>query len=106
MKPFMLDLRVAWRRLLQRPAASAVAVATLAIGIGGCLAMFALTDALLLKPLRFPRAQQLVTLWDRGADGGIQNVGWPTVEDWSKSSTSFSGVAAMSTWLPTLLGSA
>lgn len=99
-----LDLRVAWRRLAQRPASTAVAVATLALGIGGCLAMFALTDALLLRPLRFPHPERLVTLWDRSVAGQPENVGYQTLEDWQRRSTSLEAAAAMSLWLPTALG--
>ncbi len=99
-----LDLRVALRRLARQPLSTAVAILTLALGIGGCVAMFALTDAVLLQPLRFPGADRLVTLWDRGADGGNDNVGWATVVDWRQRSHSFDAVAAMSTWMPTVTG--
>ncbi|MEO8504292.1 MAG: ABC transporter permease [Acidobacteriota bacterium] len=99
-----LDLRVAIRRLVQRPAATAVAAATLALGIGGCLAMFALTDALLLRPLRFPGADRLVTLWDQGTDASQDLMGWATVADVRERSHTLVDVAAISSWMPTATG--
>src|SRR3954451_14261646 len=56
------------RRLLQRPGFTAVAVLTLAIGIGANTATFSVIEGVLLKPLPYPRADELVTL-DHAAPG-------------------------------------
>ena len=54
MSTFGQDLRYAMRSLGKQPAFTAVAVAMLAIGIGATVAIFALTFAVLYKPLPFP----------------------------------------------------
>jgi putative ABC transport system permease protein len=62
---FRSDLLVAIRRLKQSPGFTAVAVVTLALGIGANSAIFALADATLLRPLQFPDADRLVMLHER-----------------------------------------
>jgi predicted permease len=56
------------RRLARLPLFTGIAVATLAIGIGANTAIFSVVDAVLLKPLPFPRSEELVTL-DHAAPG-------------------------------------
>jgi len=58
------DLRFAARRLRRAPAFTAVAVATLALGIGVNLALFAVVDAVLLRPLPYPESERLFSLWE------------------------------------------
>jgi putative ABC transport system permease protein len=57
-----------FRRLLQLPAFTAVAVITLAIGVGANAAVFSVVDGVLLKPLPYPQADQLIVL-DHSAPG-------------------------------------
>jgi predicted permease len=57
------ELRIALRRLAKSPAFSVTALATLALCIGANLAIFAVVDAILIRPLPFPRAERLVTLY-------------------------------------------
>jgi predicted permease len=56
------DIRYAARTLVQAPAFTIVAIATLALGIGASTVIFTLVDAVLLKPLPFPQAERLVTI--------------------------------------------
>jgi putative ABC transport system permease protein len=56
------DVRFALRMLRKSPAFTAIAIATLAIGIGANGAIFAVTENVLLKPLPFPNSEQLVDL--------------------------------------------
>ncbi len=59
-----LPLASTLRRLSRRPAVAALAVLTLGLGIGAATAMFAVVDAVLLRPLPYPVSDRLVTVWD------------------------------------------
>jgi putative ABC transport system permease protein len=54
------DVRYAWRGLMRRPGFTAIAVITLALGIGGNTAIFSAVRALLIRPLPFPEPERLM----------------------------------------------
>ena len=58
----MNDLRFAFRQLLKNPGFTAVAVLTLALGIGGSTAIFSLINGVILRPLPFFEPERLVSL--------------------------------------------
>ena len=58
------DLRHAFRVLRKSPVFTAVAVATLAIGIGGSITIFSLIEAVLLRPIGYREPDQLVMVWE------------------------------------------
>jgi putative ABC transport system permease protein len=64
MAPWARDLRLAARRLGRQPGFAAVAVLTLAVGIGVNTALLAIVRAVLVHPLPFPGAERLVALWE------------------------------------------
>src|SRR5829696_5115029 len=64
-------LRYAITWLLRSPAFAAVAIASLAIGIGFNTALFSIVDALLLRPLPIERPQEIVDVYTKASDGDI-----------------------------------
>src|SRR6185369_290024 len=65
METFLRDLSNGVRALLKAPGFTAVAILSLAIGIGANSAIFSVTNALLLRPLPYKDADRLVILWSR-----------------------------------------
>src|ERR1043166_5018106 len=90
----MNDLKFALRQLLKNPGFAAVAVFTLALGIGANTAIFSVVNTMLLKPLPYEQPGQLVQLFE-APNPGEQNVVSPGVFlDWREQGTSFEGFAA------------
>ncbi|HXE30693.1 MAG TPA: ABC transporter permease [Terriglobales bacterium] len=77
------DVRYAVRLLRKSPGFATVAILTLALGIGASTAVFSLVDAVLLKPLPFPHAEQIVFPWrlpKQGMNLGFDTNPWGRVE--------------------------
>ena len=91
----MNDLKFAFRELLKNPGFTAVAVLTLALGIGANTALFSVVNGVLLRPLPFPEQERLVTLWESSPAQGIdqQAVSPPTFADWQAQSSAFEEMA-------------
>ncbi len=92
----MNDLRYAFRQLLKNPAFTAVALLTLAIGIGANTAIFSFVDAILLRPLPFKEPERLVMVFENHpVNGWYKNyVGAPVLAEWRRQTTVFEGLAA------------
>ena len=65
----MNDLRFAVRQLVKNPGFTAVAVLTLALGIGACSAVFSLVQGVLLTPPPYPKPEQVVLIRLQRLDG-------------------------------------
>ena len=71
MEMLLQDVRYGIRKLWRAPAFTLAAVATLAIGIGATVAIFSTVNATLLRPLPYPRSEDLVALRTRYTDGRV-----------------------------------
>src|SRR5881227_588464 len=71
----MNDLKFALRQLRKSPAFTVTALATIAICLGANLAIFAVIDSILLRPLPFPQPDRLVTIFNTYPKAGVENDG-------------------------------
>jgi predicted permease len=94
------------RSLLRAPAFALFAIVAIALGIGANTAIFSVFRAVLLKPLPFPNADQLVMVWEDVSFAGFsRNTPAPAnYWDWKKQSTVFSGMAASQSYAGILAG--
>jgi putative ABC transport system permease protein len=89
------DLKFAFRSLLKRPGFAAVAVITLALGIGGSTAIFTVVDAALLRGLPYKSPDRLVHLWEKTPQGAFskREFSYPDYQDYQQNNV-FEGLAA------------
>src|SRR6266705_7165985 len=69
METLIKDIRYGVRSLLARPGFTALAVFTLALGIGACTAIFSVVDAVLLRHLPYPQPERIVSLKEVDVQG-------------------------------------
>jgi putative ABC transport system permease protein len=74
MDALLTDVRHGFRSLLKRPGFTAIALITLALGIGANTAIFSVVNAVLLRPFPFKDPERIVTLWERRANSGRSNL--------------------------------
>jgi putative ABC transport system permease protein len=100
----MNDIRVGLRSLIKRPSFTAIAILTLALGIGASTAIFSVVDGVLLRPLPYPHAEQIVQLREVSARGGRMAFAEPNFLDLRARSHTLAGVAQYSGSLTTVNG--
>lgn len=102
----MQDLRLAFRTLLRRPGFFAVALLTLALGIGANTAVFSVTRAVLLAPLPYERPDEIVILGEHSPQFATASVTRYNFEDWRARARSFVDIAAFRPTNVTVTGDA
>src|ERR671927_271865 len=107
MRTFLKDVRYAARTLSRQPGFTAVAVLTLALGIGANTAIFSVIDAALLRSLPYREPARLVHLWEtkRSRDFEQREASYPDLIDWrAQGSEVFEGLAGYTPRPVTLAG--
>jgi putative ABC transport system permease protein len=90
------DLRYSVRSLRNQAGFTAVAILTLALGIGANSAIFALADATVLRPLPLPEAERLVMLWESRTTSPRGQTSAPNLNDWLARSLTVEAMAGFS----------
>ena len=91
------DVRSGLRQVRRNPGFSAIAIATLALGIGVNAAMFSAVDAVLIRPLPYADADRLVMVWDDSTRTGGESKFFSTPAEWHawrRDNTVFTDIAA------------
>src|SRR5205823_5354632 len=90
----MSEVRLALRHLIKNPGFAAVAIITLALGIGANTAIFSIVNAVLLRPLPYPDADRIMVLNESSGPGQNYSVALPDYFDWQHDNTVFEHLAA------------
>lgn len=98
------EVRAAWRAVVKRPAFAALAVTTLALGIGANTAAFSMLYGVVLSRLPYPEPERLVRVWEVSHRGGEMSVAEANFRDWQDRAESFEALAAYQWGNATVLG--
>jgi predicted permease len=90
------DFKYALRSLGKTPAFTAIAIATLALGIGASTAIFSVLDAVLLRPLPYPQQERIVALRELDEKGRGMAFAEPNFDDLRARTRSFAALAKYS----------
>jgi len=89
MDALLQDLRYAIRMLLKNKSYTAVALFTLALGIGANAAIFSVLDGVLLRPLPYPDIDRIMIVGETTRAGQPMSVAWPNFQDWRAQNQTF-----------------
>ena len=94
MRSFLQDLRYSFRQMRKSPGFAAIAILTLALGIGANTAIFSVVNGVLLSPLPYPQPERLVVLFHNKPNFSTGSISYPNFLDWQRESQAFDGMAA------------
>jgi predicted permease len=94
MDVLLQDLRFALRMFHKDPGFVAIAILTLALGIGANTALFSVVNGVLLNPLPYEQPDRLVALYSKTAQFTHSSISYPNFLDWCRDNHSFSALAA------------
>src|SRR5580704_10175755 len=89
------DLRYGARMLRKNPGFTAIAVLTLALGIGANTAIFSVVNAVLLRPLPYLNPQQLIVIKEMSQRVGVHSLSYPDFLDWRTQSRTIPQMALL-----------
>jgi putative ABC transport system permease protein len=95
MESLLRDVRYAVRALRRDPSFSLTAIVTLALGSGAAVAIFAVANMVLLRPLPYRDPSRVVLVWAAPPDGARTWLSLPELDDLSRDARTFSAVAGM-----------
>jgi putative ABC transport system permease protein len=104
METVLRELRYGLRTLTKSPGFAAIAVLTLALGIGASTAIFSVVDAVLLRALPYPNPQKIVRVWEQAPDGHRMNLAGPNFDDFVAQNKTFASLAAYGYGLSSISG--
>ena len=87
------DARYGMRMLAKAPGFAAVAILTLALGIGANTALFSVVNGVLFQPLPYAHPEQLVWIAESKPNFASGSISWPNFQDWQKDNHTFTGMA-------------
>ena len=101
------DLRYGLRLMTRRPGFAAIAVATLALGIGTTTAIFAVTDHVLLRPVPYASPDRLAVIWETSPtiQLPVMYASPPALADWQQRSKTFASMGGFQ-WRDVTMGGA
>ncbi|MGO8817429.1 MAG: ADOP family duplicated permease [Terriglobia bacterium] len=91
---FFTDVRYGLRMLRKNPGFTAVAVLTLALGIGANTAIFSVVEGVMLAPLPYFQPDRLVAIWESHPGAPHVWISYPNFQDWQRNARSFQQMAA------------
>ena len=91
---FWQDVRYGLRVLGKNPGFTAIAILTLALGIGANTSLFSVVNGVLLNPLPFPSPDQLLAVYSKTGTFQESSISYPNFLDWQKDNHSFASLSA------------
>lgn len=94
METLLQDIRYGIRMIAQSPGVAAIAILTLALGIGANTVLFSVVNGVLVNPLPYEQPDRLVAIYSKTKEFSHSSISYPNFLDWVREQRSFSAMAA------------